>query len=184
MGFIRSHLAKRILSEGGRVATYDACLNFTNPEHSRYAEFLEMRKALLKDEVTFIEGDTRDRAMLEKTLPELRPSYIVHPAAVADAMKCRQYPDEASSSNVDGTRNVLSCLKDLDSVRRFVFFSSSFVYGNLKYNPADESHPRAPEHQQEPDEAWLQSSNRLGGRRRQIHSRVEKECIVCSMTHR
>jgi nucleoside-diphosphate-sugar epimerase len=29
-------------------------------------------------------------------------------------------------------------------VRRFVFFSSSFVYGNFKYYPADEDHPLQP----------------------------------------
>ncbi|NTW99527.1 MAG: NAD-dependent epimerase/dehydratase family protein, partial [Geobacteraceae bacterium] len=46
--------------------------------------------------------------------------------------------------NIKGTANLLEAVRAVGSVRRFVFISSSFVYGDFCYSPADELHPLNP----------------------------------------
>ena len=54
------------------------------------------------------------------------------------------YPTEALQINVDGTLSVLEGVKACGSVKRFIFTSSSFVYGHFKQPIADEEHPTNP----------------------------------------
>jgi nucleoside-diphosphate-sugar epimerase len=54
------------------------------------------------------------------------------------------YPTEALQINVDGTLSVLEGVKACGSVKRFIFTSSSFVYGHFQRPIADEEHPTQP----------------------------------------
>jgi UDP-glucose 4-epimerase len=45
---------------------------------------------------------------------------------------------------LNSTVNLLEIIRDVDFVERFVFTSSSMVYGDFQYLPADEEHPRNP----------------------------------------
>ena len=46
--------------------------------------------------------------------------------------------------NLVGTVNVLESIREVDSVKRFVYASSSMVYGDFERMPADEKHPTNP----------------------------------------
>jgi nucleoside-diphosphate-sugar epimerase len=48
------------------------------------------------------------------------------------------------STILNGTVNVLESVRDVDSVDRFAYTSSSMIYGDFQYRPADEEHPTNP----------------------------------------
>ena len=75
---------------------------------------------------------------------EWKPEAVVHLAALPSAKEATLYPTEALQINVDGTLSVLEGVKACGSVKRFIFTSSSFVYGHFKRDVADEEHPTDP----------------------------------------
>jgi UDP-glucose 4-epimerase len=70
-----------------------------------------------------------------------RVDACVHLAAVAAPREAEREPGKAWDTNVRGTHNVLSLLRDIEC-RKVVFASSAHVYGiSPKYMPTDENHP-------------------------------------------
>jgi UDP-glucose 4-epimerase len=45
---------------------------------------------------------------------------------------------------LNGTITALESIDVVNSIKRFIYASSSFVYGNFNYDPADENHPTMP----------------------------------------
>ena len=64
---------------------------------------------------------------------------IIHCAAIAGINECEKNPEEAYSVNVKGTYNLLRNFKG-----RFLFPSSSAVYGQAEHPEIDETHPVIP----------------------------------------
>jgi nucleoside-diphosphate-sugar epimerase len=75
---------------------------------------------------------------------EWKPDAVIHLAALPSAKESALYPTEALQINVDGTLSVLEGVKAAGSVQRFIFTSSSFVYGHFERPVADETHPTNP----------------------------------------
>ena len=69
---------------------------------------------------------------------------MIHLAALPLLTAARDNPDLTVAINVDGTRNLLEELAAPGTVRRFVYLSSSSVYGHFRYRPVDEGHPTDP----------------------------------------
>ncbi|UFS69330.1 NAD-dependent epimerase/dehydratase family protein [Geomonas sp. RF6] len=82
--------------------------------------------------------------LLRDTLFAFNPDYVIHLAAVPPAPTSMEAPEEAFRAIVRGTNNTLMCIKDLPDLQRYVHISSSMVYGDFVYAPADEEHPKAP----------------------------------------
>lgn len=143
-GFIGSYVSRELVRNGHEVIIYDAFLNFCSPFESDYQFLLKKRFEGLLDKVTIVRGDTRVQNRIIHNLIKYKPDIIVHLAALSDAKQCRMFPEEANSINVDGTLKVLEAMRHVDSVKRFLFTSSSFVYGHFRYRPADEKHPLVP----------------------------------------
>jgi len=143
-GFVGSRIAKELTDSGNKVIVYDAFLNFVSPSHSDYKFFLNYRLEHLLHQVRILKGDIRNREYLDASIREFNPEYVIHLAALADAIKSREFPREAKAINVDGTTNVLKAITRLENLERFVFASSSFIYGNFQHHPADEEHPLNP----------------------------------------
>lgn len=145
-GFVGSHLARALHRKGYDLLLFDAFLNHISPFKSNYQHFLKERmKDLLDCERVRIErGDIRVQKRVQQLLTEWRPELVVHLAALPSAKESTLYPTEALQINVDGTLSVLEGVKAAGSVRRFIFTSSSFVYGNFTTPVADENHPTSP----------------------------------------
>jgi nucleoside-diphosphate-sugar epimerase len=90
-----------------------------------------------------VRGDCKNMNQINVAIDELEPEVIVHLAAVAVATECDNNPYYAMENNINGLRNVLVCAREF-KVRRVIFISSSFVYGDFQYIPADELHPLNP----------------------------------------
>lgn len=69
-------------------------------------------------------------------------SYIVHLAALSDISYCHDNPSECFDVNVRGTQNLLEISRKIGS--KFLFISTSHVYGIPIKIPMAENHPRNP----------------------------------------
>ncbi|MBS3122411.1 SDR family NAD(P)-dependent oxidoreductase [Candidatus Woesearchaeota archaeon] len=143
-GFIGAYIAKKLIEEGDEVIIYDNFSNYISPLISRYNKYLEYRLSWLKNRVTIVKGDIRHKGLLSATLKKYQPKIVVHLAAVPIATISDQLSEDATEVNLNGTINVIEAIKDMDFVKRFVYTSSSMIYGDFQYVPADEEHPKNP----------------------------------------
>jgi len=144
-GFIGYHLTMALHTLGHSVVIYDAFTNYVDERNSRYLPYLQIRLKELKNcSKAFVRGDITDTRRLIDTIHEHQPEVIVNLAAVPIATASNQLAREATSSNLYGIVSLLESIRSTDSVRRFVYVSSSFVYGNFVTDPADEEHPLDP----------------------------------------
>lgn len=143
-GFVGSYLARELLKEGCEVLLFDAFLNYIDPFTSNYQHFLKERMKDLIGKVRIERGDIRVQKRIQQIMNDWKPEGVVHLAALPSAKESTMYPTEALQINVDGTLSVLEGIKACGSVKRFVFTSSSFVYGHFKRPIADEEHPTDP----------------------------------------
>lgn len=67
---------------------------------------------------------------------------IIHLAALTDVVYCQNNPTICYDINVKGTQNMLEIARKLDS--KFIFVSTSHVYGIPKKLPINEEHPTKP----------------------------------------
>ena len=142
-GFIGSYVTKILLEKGYDVVLYDANLNFIEPEKSRYHDYLRYRLKQL-EKAKIVNGDIRHKDTLLKTMKEHKPESVIHLAALPISIISNKRPEDAMTINLNGTVNVLESIRDSNFVKRFVFASSSMVYGNFQSESADENHPTTP----------------------------------------
>lgn len=132
-GFIGSHLSERLLSEGRRVICLDNFDTFYDPRIKR--ENLSL--SLKDDRFTLIEGDIRDLALLMRIFGRRKIDAVVHIAARAGVRPSIKEPILYYDVNVHGTMNLLEMAKEYP-VKKFIFASSSSVYGENKKIPFSE----------------------------------------------
>ena len=134
-GFIGSHLAEALLREGCRVGIVDNFDDFYSPaeKHSNLEEVARVGGVRLH------ESDIRDVGRLQAVFEQERPDVVIHAAARAGVRPSIKQPKLYEEVNVGGTLNLLT-LSHSFGVRKFVFFSSSSVYGATARVPFNEDH--------------------------------------------
>lgn len=135
-GYIASHMVALLNEQGHSVSGID---NFSNSN----LESLERLKSLCKEELPFEKVDVCDIASLKKSL--INASHIngpidavMHFAGLKAVGESSEIPLHYHQTNISGTLNVLSCMKDLN-IKKFIFSSSATVYGVPEKIPLDES---------------------------------------------
>ncbi len=123
-GFIGSHTVEALLARGERVIALDNFNDFYDPERKRrnVAPFLSNPNFRL------VQGDIRDRTMLEHLFTTEPIRRIVHIAAMANPRFSIKDPLLYNEVNVTGTLNLVE-LAVRQGVQHFVFASSSSIYG-------------------------------------------------------
>jgi len=132
-GFIGSHLAERLLEHGRRVVVLDSFDSFYDPAIKRRNVQVAARHARYR----LVEGDIRDEAALEQLFAAERFEAVVHLAARAGVRPSIEQPGLYTSVNLGGTTTLLEASRR-HGVERFVFGSSSSVYGNNDKVPFSE----------------------------------------------
>ncbi len=132
-GFIGSHLSERLLQEGSRVICLDNLDTFYDPQIKRE----NLKPLLANNNFTMIEGDIRDLKLLTDIFEGNRIDIIVHIAARAGVRPSIKEPLLYYDVNVRGTTNLLEMAKYYH-VKKFIFASSSSVYGENKKVPFSE----------------------------------------------
>ena len=133
-GFIGSHVAERLVGAGHDVVGLDNFDEFYDPAVKR------RNLAALASAPRFelVEGDIRDAPLLDRLPADIE--CIVHLAARAGVRPSIAEPMLYQDVNVAGTQRLLE-LARRRGIRRFVFGSSSSVYGNNEKVPFSEDDP-------------------------------------------
>lgn len=143
-GFIGSYVCRKLLKMNHEVVVYDAFIQYISPLKSILKKYTELRFQGIADQIEFRRGDTRDKSHLRRVILETRPDRILHLAALPIADLSNRHSEEALTSILEGAVNVLEVLRDVDFVERFVYISSSMIYGDFEEIPAPEDHPKRP----------------------------------------
>ena len=134
-GFIGSNTAEALLARSKTVKV----IGIDNFDENYPVKFKKQNLLNLKKNprFTFYTADICDQKALEKIFKKEKPDSIIHLAAKADTRHAVIAPHTYVETNVTGTLNMLECAKDV-GVKRFIFASSSSVYGNINKAPFKE----------------------------------------------
>lgn len=135
-GFIGSHLVERLLARGERVIGIDNFDPFYSPEE----KWRNLATALAHPAFRLIEADCAELEEVERALGGEPFDVVVHLAAKAGVRPSIEDPLGYARANLQGTQAMLE-LARRRGVRRFVFASSSSVYGNNEKVPFSEEDP-------------------------------------------
>jgi UDP-glucuronate 4-epimerase len=132
-GFIGSHLIDRLLQIGNSVISLDNLNDFYDP---RIKQLNNLHHADNPD-FKFIKADVRDDVALNKVFKESEIGTVIHLAAMAGVRPSIINPQIYLDVNINGTYSLLSAIAKY-KVERFIFASSSSVYGNNSKIPFSE----------------------------------------------
>jgi len=128
-GFIGSNLLESLLRLNQKVVGLD------NLSTGHPGNLVQVQAAVGPDrwkKFTWIEGDIQDAATCRKAVKGA--DYVLHQAALASVPRSVARPAETNASNVTGFLNMLWAAHE-GGVQRFVFASSSAVYGDVDALP-------------------------------------------------
>lgn len=129
-GFIGSHLAERLVTEGADVR---AMVQYNSPGSWGWLDH-----SALSSDMDVCAGDLRDRDSVESITNGV--DYVFHLGALIAIPYSYHAPDAYVQTNVTGTLNVLQAARNAE-VSRVIHTSTSEVYGTAQYVPIDEKHP-------------------------------------------
>jgi len=136
-GFIGSHAAQALVAAGHRVVGVD---NFCDFYDRSWKEMNLKCIAASGQKIDVEELDITDGPRIEKLIARVKPAAILHLAAMAGVRPSIEQPSLYASVNVVGTTNLLQAAVT-NGVKKFLFASSSSVYGNLARVPFSEEDP-------------------------------------------
>lgn len=126
-GFVGSHLVDALVERGHDVLIID---NLSTG-----------KKDYINPQAKFFEEDLRN---FDKIRPLFKDAdFVFHQAALPRIPFSIDRPRESNEANINGTLNTLVAAKQA-KVKRFIYASSSSVYGNQKELPLKESMPCDP----------------------------------------
>lgn len=135
-GFIGSNLAHALVARGERVRVLD------NLATGRLANLDEIINS-----IEFMNGDIRDAETCREALRGVR--FVLHQAALPSVPRSVKDPISSSAVNIQGTLNLLvAAIRQSEQgnrIERFVFASSSSVYGDTPTLPKSESMTPTPQ---------------------------------------
>ncbi len=130
-GFIGSHVAEALQRRGEEITVLDNFNDFYDPAIKR-------SNASQLGGARVVEGDIRDEDLVEGLFREGRFDNVVHLAAMAGVRPSLLDPLLYQDVNVRGTMVLLEAMRRA-GIQRFVFASSSSVYGAREKVPFEES---------------------------------------------
>lgn len=128
-GFIGHHLCRQLLDSGHEVSVVDI--------HHRYGEFpdweylpvLEQRLAHIGPHESFVVSTT-DPIAMQDVFAQVRPDIVVDLATYPNAKMVKKNVTDATENMITATAIALNLCVEFN-VKRFVFASSSMVYGDF-----------------------------------------------------
>jgi len=129
-GFIGSHITEELVRRGERVRVID---NLSTGKRENIQHVIHS--------IEFLEEDLRDLDAAMRAAEGV--DFVLHQAAVPSVPRSIEDPTGVTEHNVNGTLNLLVAARDA-GVRRFIYASSSSVYGDSPVLPKVEDFLPAP----------------------------------------
>ncbi len=129
--------------------------NFTPQFRKRHPEyqvigldnFATGRADSVDKDIIFYEGSILDQKLVNKIFKDHKPEYVFHFAALPSVAHSLDHPRLSTEVNVVGTVALLEAAKEY-GLKRFIYSSSSSIYGGAKKLPTKESenpvNPKSP----------------------------------------
>jgi len=124
-GFIGSHVVERLVEQREKINVLD---NFSTGKRENLSA--------VSQQINIIKGDIRNLSLCELAMKGVE--YVIHLAALHEVQRSVEDPLETHEINVTGILNLLLAAKGA-GVKRFVYASSSAVYGDNPTLPRSES---------------------------------------------
>ena len=123
-GFIGSNLVEELLRQGQRVVGLD---NFATGHRHNLEDAVARAGEEAADRFTFVEGDIRDPEVCAQACEGV--AVVLHQAALGSVPRSISLPVQTHEVNATGFLYMLLAARDA-GVRRFIYASSSSVYGD------------------------------------------------------
>ncbi len=137
-GFIGSHLLRALLELDQDVIGID---NFSTGFKRNLDDVKEEVSSQRWSRFSFFESDLRDAVAMSEVCQGI--DCVLHQGALGSVPRSIEDPAATNASNVDGFLNILVAAKN-SGVSRFIYASSSSVYGDSKELPKREAHTGNP----------------------------------------
>ena len=151
LGFIGSALAKRLIEKNytNKCILVDNFGGYVNPSLNNYYDYRKKRIDTLQKKKFVIERlDTKNFKALLNVVLKYLPDVIYHTAALPLAKISNVNADEAKEGSVDSTINLIDSINEIRSKKRklprFIYISSSMVYGDFEKNTIHEEDKKNP----------------------------------------
>ncbi len=131
-GFIGSHIIDKLLANDFEVTILDDLST---------GKMSNIEKNMSRENLHFIEGDITNKKIAEKAVTDV--DAIFHEAALVSVTRSVEKPLVTNNVNINGTLNLLIASLNAD-VQRFIYASSSSVYGDSQTLPKIETLPTKP----------------------------------------
>jgi len=128
-GFIGSNLSEFLLKHGQKVVGLD---NFSTGYQHNIDDVLASVGEAAARNFTFIEGDIANMQTCQQACEGV--DIVLHQAALGSVPRSIDDPVTSNRSNVTGFLNMITAAKDA-GIKRFVYASSSSVYGDSQELP-------------------------------------------------
>jgi len=126
LGFIGSNLSEKLSKDNDIVIIDDLSTGNSN----------NLNLTMNEKNIEFIKGSITDLELMKKITKDI--DIIFHQAALPNVKRSIENPILTNKVNVEGTLNLLKAAAD-SNVKKFIYASSSSVYGNTKTLPKKES---------------------------------------------
>ena len=143
-GFIGAHTARTLSDMGEKVIAFDSFSNYEFPTSPTLIENIEYRLHHLLQNIEIIRGKLGHKAALQRHLREILPEYVIHLAALPNAATALHQTEEAFQAIVASTVNLLEAVCEVKGIRKFVYVSSSMIYGDFTKVPTPENAEKNP----------------------------------------
>jgi UDP-glucose 4-epimerase len=151
LGFIGSFIARKLIEDDlvDKVVLLDHYGRYISSTREGFMDFRSFRIKGLEERIIIERGEAKYFSVLYNLLNIYQPKYIYHLAALPLAKLQNLNTQEALEGSVVSTSNFMEALGMIKQAtgyepERFVYASSSMVYGDFQKDPADETHPTNP----------------------------------------
>ena len=155
LGLIGSNIVKQILNEdkNSKCIILDNFTVYIDPLKSAFGDFRKARFENIIDRKEYVSSRTKrlivergnavDPKVTTEILRKYKPKIIYHTAAMPLARVNNPIANEFREGSVDTTTNILECVDNIQKqtnyrLKRFLYISSSMVYGDFKKDEAVE----------------------------------------------